>query len=244
MTRRRTRALIGCLWFGAAISAAPVFIMVGVEEVGEKEKGISRWKEDRTEGEQGTYNMGESKRGGGQVASMDGELMVLMWDKNETKRWSERRGEFREKEEVNDEKKESSGVESVSGIQAFGDEDKTNVQVERKKQNKIKEDEDRGRKVDIDGHRGAIDTRECRCLDYAATSGLLSAMMILSNLYFLIPFFILGLVYSLIGRTLWLRPQSSRNDQSHRHTVKMLGKKHTKFCIKNTQTLVLAYCTF
>uniref|UniRef100_A0A3Q1K0N0 Growth hormone secretagogue receptor type 1 n=1 Tax=Anabas testudineus TaxID=64144 RepID=A0A3Q1K0N0_ANATE len=100
VTRRRTRVLIGCLWLGAAISAAPVLVMVGVEE---------------------------------------------------------------------------------------------------------------------------IDKRECRCSDYAATSGLLSAMTILSNMYFLIPFFILGLVYSLIGRTLWLRPQSSRKDQSHRHTVKMLG---------------------
>uniref|UniRef100_A0A3B4TWJ4 Growth hormone secretagogue receptor type 1 n=1 Tax=Seriola dumerili TaxID=41447 RepID=A0A3B4TWJ4_SERDU len=100
VTRRRTRALIGCLWLGAAVSAAPVLVMVGVEE---------------------------------------------------------------------------------------------------------------------------LDKRECRCTHYAVSSGLLSAMMILSNLYFLIPLCILGLVYSLIGRTLWLRPQSSRKDQSHRHTVKMLG---------------------
>uniref|UniRef100_A0A3Q1IYV0 Growth hormone secretagogue receptor type 1 n=1 Tax=Anabas testudineus TaxID=64144 RepID=A0A3Q1IYV0_ANATE len=114
VTRRRTRVLIGCLWLGAAISAAPVLVMVGVEE----------------------------------------------WDENETKGWK-------------------------------------------------------------------IDKRECRCSDYAATSGLLSAMTILSNMYFLIPFFILGLVYSLIGRTLWLRPQSSRKDQSHRHTVKMLGTSAT-----------------
>uniref|UniRef100_A0A3Q3ERJ9 Growth hormone secretagogue receptor type 1-like n=1 Tax=Labrus bergylta TaxID=56723 RepID=A0A3Q3ERJ9_9LABR len=101
VTRRRTRALIGCLWLGAAVSAAPVLVMVGVEEVGTR--------------------------------------------------------------------------------------------------------------------------TECRVTDYAISSGLLSTMMILSNLYFLVPFCILGLVYSLIGRTLWLRPQSSRREQSHRHTVKMLG---------------------
>uniref|UniRef100_A0A4W6F6Q7 Growth hormone secretagogue receptor type 1 n=1 Tax=Lates calcarifer TaxID=8187 RepID=A0A4W6F6Q7_LATCA len=109
VTRRRTRALIGCLWLGAAVSAAPVLLMVGVEE------GVDR------------------------------------------------------------------------------------------------------------GHRGEIDRRECRCTDYATSSGLLAAMMIVSNLYFLVPLCILGVVYSLIGRTLWLRPQSSRKDQSHRHTVKMLG---------------------
>ncbi|KAM9744872.1 growth hormone secretagogue receptor type 1 [Menidia menidia] len=107
VTRHRTRAIIGCLWLGAAVSAAPVLVMVGVEEVGSRERRIDR--------------------------------------------------------------------------------------------------------------------RECRCTHYAISSGLLSAMMILSNLYFLIPLCILGLVYSLIGRTLWLRPKSSRRDQSHRNTVKMLG---------------------
>uniref|UniRef100_A0A3B4YBJ8 Growth hormone secretagogue receptor type 1 n=1 Tax=Seriola lalandi dorsalis TaxID=1841481 RepID=A0A3B4YBJ8_SERLL len=121
VTRRRTRALIGCLWLGAAVSAAPVLVMVGVEEDGG---------------------------------------------------WT-----GRNREEV-----------------AF-----------------------------MMGHEGELDKRECRCTHYAVSSGLLSAMMILSNLYFLIPLCILGLVYSLIGRTLWLRPQSSRKDQSHRHTVKMLG---------------------
>uniref|UniRef100_A0A3Q3R637 Growth hormone secretagogue receptor type 1 n=1 Tax=Monopterus albus TaxID=43700 RepID=A0A3Q3R637_MONAL len=126
VTRRRTRALIGCLWLGAIISAAPVLVMVGVDEL----------------------------------------------------KWS----------------KENSGrnQEGVDGSQS-------------KK----------------------IDRRECRCTHYAVTSGLLSAMTIVSNLYFLVPFCILGLVYSLIGRTLWLRPQSSRKDQSQRHTVKMLGRKHT-----------------
>uniref|UniRef100_A0A3B5ADJ5 Growth hormone secretagogue receptor type 1 n=1 Tax=Stegastes partitus TaxID=144197 RepID=A0A3B5ADJ5_9TELE len=103
VTRRRTRAVIGCLWLGAAVSAAPVLIMVGVEDVAGEEFG------------------------------------------------------------------------------------------------------------------------ECRCTHHAVASGLLSTMMILSNLYFLVPLCIMGLVYSLIGRTLWLRPKSSRRDQSHRNTVKMLG---------------------
>uniref|UniRef100_A0A3P9DGB6 Growth hormone secretagogue receptor type 1 n=1 Tax=Maylandia zebra TaxID=106582 RepID=A0A3P9DGB6_9CICH len=103
VTRRRTRAIIGCLWLSAAVSAAPVLVMVGVEDVGREDLG------------------------------------------------------------------------------------------------------------------------ECRCTHFAISSGLLSAMMILSNLYFLVPLCILGVVYSLIGRTLWLRPKSSRRDQSHRNTVKMLG---------------------
>uniref|UniRef100_A0A665VIT3 G-protein coupled receptors family 1 profile domain-containing protein n=1 Tax=Echeneis naucrates TaxID=173247 RepID=A0A665VIT3_ECHNA len=32
VTRRRTRVLIVCLWLGAAVSAAPVLVMVGVED--------------------------------------------------------------------------------------------------------------------------------------------------------------------------------------------------------------------
>ncbi|KAI4798112.1 hypothetical protein KUCAC02_022277 [Chaenocephalus aceratus] len=82
-------------------------------------------------------------------------------------------------------------------------------------------------KEDEGGGKGETDKRECRFTHYTVTSGLLSAMIIFSNLYFLVPLCILGLVYSLIGRTLWLRPQSSRRDQSHRHTIKMLGEKHT-----------------
>uniref|UniRef100_A0A087X9W8 Growth hormone secretagogue receptor type 1 n=1 Tax=Poecilia formosa TaxID=48698 RepID=A0A087X9W8_POEFO len=120
VTRRRTRVIIGCLWLGAAVSASPVLIMVGVEDVGEDEGGGGEERADASRG-------------------------------------------------------------------------------------------------------GEIDRRECRCTHYAISSGLLSAMMILSNLYFLVPLCILGLVYTLIGRTLWLRPKSSRRDQSHRSTVKMLG---------------------
>uniref|UniRef100_A0A3Q3WDT0 Growth hormone secretagogue receptor type 1 n=1 Tax=Mola mola TaxID=94237 RepID=A0A3Q3WDT0_MOLML len=107
VTQRRTRTIIGCLWLGAAVSAAPVLVMVGVEEVGGEDPGV--------------------------------------------------------------------------------------------------------------------DTRECRCTHYASSSGLLSAMMILSNMYFLVPLCILGLVYSLIGRTLWLRSHNNRRDQSQRHTIRMLG---------------------
>uniref|UniRef100_A0A3P9DEX5 Growth hormone secretagogue receptor type 1 n=1 Tax=Maylandia zebra TaxID=106582 RepID=A0A3P9DEX5_9CICH len=33
VTRRRTRAIIGCLWLSAAVSAAPVLVMVGVEDL-------------------------------------------------------------------------------------------------------------------------------------------------------------------------------------------------------------------
>ncbi|XP_034449225.1 growth hormone secretagogue receptor type 1-like [Hippoglossus hippoglossus] len=55
------------------------------------------------------------------------------------------------------------------------------------------------------------------------SSGLWLATIILTSLYVLVPLCILGLVYILIGRTLRLRPQSSRKDKSHRHAVKMLG---------------------
>lgn len=235
MTRRRTRVLIGCLWLGAAISAAPVWVMVGVEEVGGMEKGISGWREERgwtgREGEQERFIIDGDKSESGHMALMDERLEVIKWDENETKGWSERVGELQEKgEEILDDKKQGDGGEGRDDKQEdeYGDEE------EGKRQNK-REDEGGGRDEDIYGnHGGEIDKRECRCSDYAATSGLLSAMTILSNMYFLIPFFILGLVYSLIGRTLWLRPQSSRKDQSHRHTVKMLGKKHTySKCNKN-----------
>ncbi|XP_069381095.1 growth hormone secretagogue receptor type 1-like [Paralichthys olivaceus] len=65
--------------------------------------------------------------------------------------------------------------------------------------------------------------KECLITDSAFASGLLLAMIILSSLYVLVPMCILGLVHSLIGRTLWLRPQSRLKDQSRRRTVKILG---------------------
>ncbi|XP_040918304.1 growth hormone secretagogue receptor type 1-like [Toxotes jaculatrix] len=204
VTRHRTRLLIGCLWLGAAVSAAPVLVMVGVEEVGGEELGFSGWREDGgwtgREGEQVGFMIGEGGRGSGHMTSMDGGLEGIKLEEKEIKGWDE--GEIR------DEKQADEGGSKEEG----------------KQQNKMKEDEGGGREDGVDGgHGGESDKRECRCTHYAVSSGLLSAMMILSNLYFLVPLCILGLVYSLIGRTLWLRPQSSRKDQSHRHTVKMLG---------------------
>ncbi|XP_034448717.1 growth hormone secretagogue receptor type 1-like [Hippoglossus hippoglossus] len=110
VTRRRTRALIGCLWLGAAVSAAPVLVMMEVKRVEELD------------------HMGKE-----------------------------------------------------------------------------------------------VEKEVCRLSECSFSSGLLSAMMILYNLYVLVTLCILGLVYILIGRTLRLRPQSSRKDKSHGHTVKMLG---------------------
>ncbi|XP_067333812.1 growth hormone secretagogue receptor type 1-like [Channa argus] len=241
LTRRKTRALIGCLWLCAAISAAPVLVMVGVEEVGGKDEGISGWREDRgwmdRLGEQERIIIGADNMRSGPMSSMDRGLQVVKWDENETKGWDERIGEFEEKGErigEIEEKKEGNGGEKIDGKQAdeHGVEQKGNMEVD-----KTKEDEGRGREDGFGGSPGGeTDKRECRCLDYAATSGLLPAMMILSNLYFLIPVCILGLVYSLIGRTLWLRPQSSRKDQSHQHTVKMLGKNQIIYLKKSTET--------
>ncbi|KAG7237467.1 hypothetical protein INR49_032334, partial [Caranx melampygus] len=190
VTRRRTRALIGCLWLGAVVSAAPVLVMVGVEEVGGEELGHSGWREE-----------------GGWTGGKVEEESQLATAETEEKKQGDGGG-------MKDEKEADEDGEAVK------------KEVDGKQQNRMKEDEGGGwsrEEADGGGHEGELDKRECRCTHYALSSGLLSAMMILSNLYFLIPLCILGLVYSLIGRTLWLRPQSSRKDQSHRHTVKMLG---------------------
>ncbi|XP_074513329.1 growth hormone secretagogue receptor type 1-like [Sebastes fasciatus] len=222
VTRRRTRALIGCLWLGAAVSAAPVLVMVGVEEVEGEELGLGGWT--GKEGEQGGFMIGGGERGSGHMASMNGGLEGIKWGEKEKMGWGERVGELRERKvgiEERDERKQGDGGQIQVGKQA---DEGGEMEVEGERQNKMKEDEGGGREEGTDGGpRGRTDKRECRCTHYAASSGLLSAMMILSNLYFLVPVSILGVVYSLIGRTLWLRPQSSRRDQSHRHTVKMLG---------------------
>ncbi|XP_026180168.2 growth hormone secretagogue receptor type 1-like [Mastacembelus armatus] len=239
VTRRRTRALIGCLWLCAVISAAPVLVMVGVEEVEGEELGLNRWREGGgwtgREGQQGGLAVDGGERGSGYVASIDGGLEGIKWEESETKDWGEQVGElkvFGEKMKAKvgikemDGRKQGNGGETRDKTQAGeeGGEEEGKMETDRKQQNKMKEDEGGGREEDIDrGHGGKIDKRECRCTQYAVSSGLLSTMTIVSNLYFLVPFCILGLVYSLIGRTLWLRPQSSRKDQSHRHTVKMLG---------------------
>lgn len=215
VTRRRTRVIIGCLWLGAAVSAAPVLVMVGVEDVGGGEElALTQWREDggwtSREGEQGGLVIGGEGGGGAHVALIDVELDEAKLGEKETGRW----GEFSFKQgEVNEWKQRGGGeqgaADEADGGEWMGDE-----------QNKKKEDEGGGK----ERAEGEADRRECRCTHYAISSGLLSAMMILSNLYFLVPLCILGLVYGLIGRTLWLRPKSSRRDQSHRNTVKMLGE--------------------
>ncbi|XP_051244781.1 uncharacterized protein LOC127356798 [Dicentrarchus labrax] len=225
VTRRRTRALIGCLWLGAAVSAAPVLVMVGAEDVGGEELGLGGWREGGgwtgREGEQGGFMIGGKERGSGHMALMDGALEGINWEEKEKNGWDERvwsaeKGERKLGVGERDETKQ--------GDEGGGEEEEGKMKVKGEQQNKMKEDEGGGREEGVaSGQGGEIDNRECRCTHYAVSSGLLSAMMILSNLYFLIPLCILGLVYSLIGRTLWLRPQSSRRDQSHRHTVKMLG---------------------
>lgn len=222
VTRRRTRTIIGCLWLGAAISAAPVLVMVGVEDVGGEEQGLSGWREGRgwtgREGENG-FIIGVRERG-----SEDGRMEELNWEESDER--NERNGDSIGFVEVG--KTLGEIHESILGAEE-GDVHKEGiVRIEGKQQNKMKEDEGGGREDIMDGgNREEIDMRECRCTDYAVSSGLLSAMMILSNMYFLVPLCVLGLVYSLIGRTLWLRSQKSRRDQSHRHTVKMLGEKHS-----------------
>ncbi|XP_070836745.1 uncharacterized protein [Chaetodon trifascialis] len=225
VTRSRTRALIGCLWLGAAVSAAPVLVMVGVVEVGGEEPGVSQWREGGgwtgREGEKGGFMIGGREQGSGHITLMDGGLEGINWEEKHKKELSERIAElkwFGEKGERNLAIGEKD--ERMQGDQDGGEGEGKN-EVEGERQNKMKEDEGGGREEGR--YRGEADKRECRCTHYAISSGLLSAMTILSNLYFLVPFCILGLVYSLIGRTLWLRPQSSRREQSHRHTVKMLG---------------------
>ncbi|XP_075309258.1 growth hormone secretagogue receptor type 1-like [Odontesthes bonariensis] len=235
VTRRRTRAIIGCLWLGAAVSAAPVLVMVGVEEVGREELGLIQWREDGgwtgREGEQGGLMIGGEERGGTHMALLDPGLDGIKLGEKETKGWDDGVGELKlfegkgesKPREGNERKQEDKGeIKDEKEGDQKGSEEEVRMDFEGDHQNKKKEDEGGGRDGGFYGSR-EVDRRECRCTHYAISSGLLSAMMILSNLYFLIPLCILGLVYSLIGRTLWLRPKSSRRDQSHRNTVKMLG---------------------
>ena len=251
MTRRRTRAIIGCLWLGAAVSAAPVLVMVGVEEVGGDELGLSQWREDGgwtgREGEQGGLMIGGGERGGTHMALLDPGLDCIKLGEKESKGWDDGVGELKLFEgkgesklrEGNESKQEDKGeIKDEKEEDQKGSEEEVKMDFEGDHQNKKKEDEGGGRERGFYGSR-EVDRRECRCTHYAISSGLLSAMMILSNLYFLIPLCILGLVYSLIGRTLWLRPKSSRRDQSHRNTVKMLGEGK-KITDLPTQTYILS----
>lgn len=226
VTRQRTKTMIGCLWLGAAVSAAPVWIMVGVEDVGMEYSGLSGWQDG--EGEEGFLI-----EGSGQETFRDGTAEEgNFWIEKDVREWSDSMKEFDNTEGREEEKPGTGGNENWSGGDEGGAGGGGTVEVEGERQNKLKEDEGggggegEGRFDYTDGeHRGDCDARECRWTNYAITSGLLSAMLILSNMYFLVPVCILGLVYSLIGRTLWYRPQSSRRDGSHRHTVKMLGEK-------------------
>ncbi|XP_047198341.1 growth hormone secretagogue receptor type 1-like [Hippoglossus stenolepis] len=77
--------------------------------------------------------------------------------------------------------------------------------------------------MEVDHEDKEVENEVCRESESSLSSGLMLAMIILYNLYVLVTLCILGLVYILIGRTLRLRPQSSRKDKSHGHTVKMLA---------------------
>lgn len=250
VTRRRTRAIIGCLWLSAAVSAAPVLVMVGVEDVGREDLGLIQWKEDGgwtgREGDQGGFMMGGGEK---ESKHMDGGPEGIKWGEKETKSWEERAGELKwigekvetETAEVDNRPPEDKGeMKLEKHTVEHGREGDGKMGLEGEQQNK-KEDEGGGLDGSSnEGRGGETDKRECRCTHFAISSGLLSAMMILSNLYFLVPLCILGVVYSLIGRTLWLRPKSSRRDQSHRNTVKMLGEEaHTHTMPKPNHNLIV-----
>lgn len=227
VTRRRTRTIIGCIWLGAAISAAPVLVMVGVEEVGREEQGLSGWRESGVwmgkEGEKG-FIIGTREREDKDAVLKDVGFKEIGKDKemnecggkNGVTKGFNGGGKTLEFEEWNEKEQDQgeSAAKEEGPIKGEG----------KRTQNKMKEDEGGGGEAVDRGERAQADMRECRCTDYAVSSGLLSAMLILSNMYFLVPLCILGLVYSLIGRTLWLRSQNSRRDLNNRHIVKMLGE--------------------
>ncbi|XP_077412475.1 growth hormone secretagogue receptor type 1-like [Vanacampus margaritifer] len=212
VTRSRTRILIGCLWLAAAVSAAPVWLMVGVEEVGQEDVRVSGQMDVDVEPVGFTMNGDEGRH---MSSSFEGELHEHKW--GEKARQSERARGLKLFD------KEEAGMDAIGEIKDKKEDEVKEVCGGHCQQSNMKEDEGGGWEASVAQHGTWTDRRECRCTQYAISSGLLSAMMILSNLYFLVPVCILGLVYGMIGRTLWLRPQSSRRDQSHRHTVKMLG---------------------
>ncbi|XP_056143592.1 growth hormone secretagogue receptor type 1-like [Lampris incognitus] len=230
VTRHRTKVLIGCLWLGAAVSAAPVLVIVGVEEVG----GVEGWRGDDgwmwgDEGLDEVLLKGERRGGGGEMTLAEGTggakwtgERVRDWDEGGDMAWVSW-GEKMEGRDGGGEMK-GRGIQKQTGEEEMGvkTEERSGEEHEGGRRGHEEEKEERTEERRRGG-RIEEDKSECRCTDYGVSSGLLSAMMILSNLYFLVPLSILGMVYSLIGRTLWLRPQSSVRDQTHRHTVKMLG---------------------
>ncbi len=186
MTRRRTRVLIVCLWLGAAASAAPVLVMIGVEEVGVEELGFDGWRESgglaAGEGEQGGLTIGGRERESKHIALMGARQERIYWEEKEEKKrdddvelkWLGEKGERKLEIREKDERKQ--GDEG-------GGEEEGDMKVEGEQQSKMKEDEGGGRAETVDGGCGGeIDRRECRCTQYALSSGLSSAMMILSNL--------------------------------------------------------------
>lgn len=67
-------------------------------------------------------------------------------------------------------------------------------------------------------------TSECTATKYAIQSGLFTIMVWVSSIFFFLPVFCLTILYSLIGRKLWRRPNISSRDKNNKQTVKMLGK--------------------
>eukprot|EP00062_Callorhinchus_milii_P024897 gi/632985302/ref/XP_007909603.1/ PREDICTED: growth hormone secretagogue receptor type 1-like [Callorhinchus milii] len=66
-------------------------------------------------------------------------------------------------------------------------------------------------------------TSECKCTEYAVSSGLLNAMTWVSSFYFFVPVCCLTILYGLIGRKLWRRRRRNHRDRSNRQTIKMLA---------------------
>ncbi|KAK0131558.1 Growth hormone secretagogue receptor type 1 [Merluccius polli] len=233
VTRHRTKALIGCLWLGAVLSATPVLLLVGVEDVGQElgwvEEEVQWWERRADDGWTGSGSMEDEGRLTQGFVSAAWEGGVDWWPVGEAvegggeeMRGWDGGGKQKEREKVGD--------TGLSGMARGGGEADKGGEGERKKSEPggaVTDAETNEQTMRREGRDGREVTQgdniECRCTDYAVSSGLMSAMMILSNLYFLVSLGILAMVYSLIGRTLLLRPQSSRRDQSHRHTVKMLA---------------------
>lgn len=214
VTRRRTKIIIGCIWLGAAVSAAPVWVMVGVEDVRMEYSVLGGWQ--------------EGEGGEGLLIDRIGQETFRDSIVEEVNTWTDNMKEFNNIEQEYEKKSWTGGKKNWS-VPDKGDigEERT-VKDNSEQQNTLKEDDRDGSIEYINSeNRDICDAGECRWTNYAKTSGLLWAMLILSNMYFLVSVCILGMVYSLIGRTLWYRPQSSRRDCSHRHTVKMLGEKHS-----------------
>ncbi|KAF7696399.1 hypothetical protein HF521_006493 [Silurus meridionalis] len=67
---------------------------------------------------------------------------------------------------------------------------------------------------------------ECRVTRWAESSGLMVAMLWLSNLYFIVPLTTLTLLYTLIARRLRQRRHVPR-DHAHRQTLRMMAPPST-----------------